>query len=196
MNDVETVERLVSEAHDFAMIVARSATRGARIVADRDELVGAGMEGLVQAARAYSTTSGVPFRYYAARRVRGAIVDELRRRDPLTRSDRARVRRGELEAPVAPASIDVVGETCWLRVDVTTSKKDDRLSPAMLRALASLPAKQRRAVTLTLVRGLTLREAGDVIGLSESGVCRARSAALRRLRALLGEEVTRSTTTA
>jgi DNA-directed RNA polymerase specialized sigma subunit len=43
-------------------------------------------------------------------------------------------------------------------------------------------------VVLSYGRGLTLREIGLQVGLSESGVCRVRARALRRLRAALGEE--------
>ena len=43
-------------------------------------------------------------------------------------------------------------------------------------------------IVLSYGRGLTLREIGLQVGLSESGVCRVRARALRRLRSALGEE--------
>ena len=48
--------------------------------------------------------------------------------------------------------------------------------------LRSLPSLERRVLVLTYGRGMTLREVGARVGLSESGVCRARSRALTRLR--------------
>ncbi|MEO3935400.1 FliA/WhiG family RNA polymerase sigma factor [Dermatophilaceae bacterium Soc4.6] len=58
----------------------------------RDDLTSAGMLALVLAARAFDPTRGVPFAGYAATRVRGAILDELRRVDWASRSVRRRAR--------------------------------------------------------------------------------------------------------
>lgn len=59
----------------------------------RAELASAGYLALVQAARAYDETTGVPFARYAAVRIRGALVDELRGMDWISRGARRRVRR-------------------------------------------------------------------------------------------------------
>ncbi|WP_090031272.1 sigma-70 family RNA polymerase sigma factor [Cellulomonas marina] len=58
----------------------------------RDELTSAGQLALVLASRAYDPTTGVPFARYAALRIRGALVDELRSMDWATRGARHRVR--------------------------------------------------------------------------------------------------------
>lgn len=59
---------------------------------DRAELVSAGSEALVRAARAFDPSLGVPFARYAATRIRGALVDELRSMDWISRGARTRVR--------------------------------------------------------------------------------------------------------
>ena len=59
---------------------------------DRDDLAGAGVEGLVQAADAWREETGVPFGAFARTRVRGAMVDELRRVDWASRGARSRAR--------------------------------------------------------------------------------------------------------
>src|SRR5512132_2526742 len=59
----------------------------------RDDLVSAGMLGLVQAARTFDPTHGVPFDRHAANRIRGALLDELRAIDWASRSVRANARR-------------------------------------------------------------------------------------------------------
>lgn len=58
-----------------------------------DDLVSAGMAALVLAARSFDPAMGVPFGRYAVRRIRGALLDELRSADWATRSLRAKVRR-------------------------------------------------------------------------------------------------------
>lgn len=58
----------------------------------RDDLTSAGLTALVQAAQAYDADRGVPFERYAATRIRGAILDELRSVDWASRSVRRRAR--------------------------------------------------------------------------------------------------------
>ena len=58
----------------------------------RDELVSAGSLALVLAARSYDAQSGVPFARYAALRIKGAILDELRSIDWASRGARRRAR--------------------------------------------------------------------------------------------------------
>jgi len=59
---------------------------------DRDDLRSAGLVALVKAARSFDPTLGVPFTSYAATRVRGALLDELRSIDWATRGVRRRSR--------------------------------------------------------------------------------------------------------
>jgi RNA polymerase sigma factor FliA len=57
-----------------------------------DDLISAGMSALFGAASSFKSELGVPFARFAARRIRGALLDELRSADWATRSLRARVR--------------------------------------------------------------------------------------------------------
>jgi RNA polymerase sigma factor for flagellar operon FliA len=61
----------------------------------RDDLASAGYTALVTAAQAFDTGRGIPFGRFAAMRVRGALLDELRGMDWATRSVRARARRAD-----------------------------------------------------------------------------------------------------
>jgi len=107
-------------------MVADVATRVPRFV-DREELVAAGMLGLTQAARSYDASRGVTFQAFARTRIRGAVLDELRSRDPLSRG--ARRRANQLNA-AALALQDSLGrpptdaETAsHLRMEVTTVRQ-------------------------------------------------------------------------
>jgi RNA polymerase sigma factor for flagellar operon FliA len=53
---------------------------------DVDELVQVGMLGLIEAARGYDPRRGIPFEHFALSRVRGSMLDELRRISDLSRS--------------------------------------------------------------------------------------------------------------
>src|SRR3954468_9666006 len=63
---------------------------------DRDDLISAGMIGLLDAIDKYDSSRGVMFKTYAEMRVRGAILDSLRDLDWAPRSMRRRAR--EIEA--------------------------------------------------------------------------------------------------
>ncbi len=62
---------------------------------DRDELATAGTLGLVEAARRYDESRGVPFDRFAAQRIRGAILDAVRAADWAPRSVRTLARKLE-----------------------------------------------------------------------------------------------------
>ena len=51
-----------------------------------DELIQVGMVGLIEAARAFDPTKGFEFEHFALSRVRGAMLDEVRRQSFLPRS--------------------------------------------------------------------------------------------------------------
>jgi len=72
--------------------VAEMATKVPRHVS-RADLTSAGMEGLAQAARSFDPERGIAFDRYASTRIRGALLDELRRRDWASRSVRSRARK-------------------------------------------------------------------------------------------------------
>lgn len=58
----------------------------------RADLMSAGAMALVRAARSFDDTKGVPFARYASLRIRGALVDELRSMDWVSRGARRRAR--------------------------------------------------------------------------------------------------------
>ena len=75
----------------------------------RDDLTSAGLAALVQASKSFDAERGVPFARYAATRVRGAILDELRGIDWASRSVRRR-RARDLDATRAQLSA-ILGRT-------------------------------------------------------------------------------------
>ncbi|MBV8958131.1 MAG: FliA/WhiG family RNA polymerase sigma factor [Actinobacteria bacterium] len=71
--------------------VAEVAARVPRHVS-RDDLISAGMAGLAHAARNFDPERGIRFDRYAAPRIRGALLDELRHGDWASRSVRRQAR--------------------------------------------------------------------------------------------------------
>jgi RNA polymerase sigma factor FliA len=72
--------------------VVRSVKERVPSMVDAESLQAAAMLGLLQAFDGFDPSKGVPFETYARIRVRGAVQDELRSLDHLTRRQRRRVR--------------------------------------------------------------------------------------------------------
>ncbi|MFQ5591472.1 MAG: FliA/WhiG family RNA polymerase sigma factor [Phycisphaerae bacterium] len=86
---------------DYLPIVRYNAERiGAKLPdeVDQDDLVSAGVFGLIDALEAFDLNRGVKFETYCAQRIRGAILDELRSMDWVPRLVRSRA--GKLERAV------------------------------------------------------------------------------------------------
>jgi RNA polymerase sigma factor for flagellar operon FliA len=72
--------------------VARQLARRLHDKVDLDELVSAGSIGLMQAAASYEAARGLTFSTYAVPRIRGSMLDELRRHDHMSRGARRKQR--------------------------------------------------------------------------------------------------------
>ena len=184
-------DRIIAHLQFARAVASRSIDPRCR-GADREDLIAWGLVGLVQAARRYRGDRGASFGAYAARRVRGQVLDALRERDPLTRSARRAFRSAQRASeegggaagrvptpPYVEVSLDRIGDIAQGQRSPT--RRDDRWS-VVAHALRDLPPLERRVLVLSYGRGLTLREIGLEIGLSESGVCRLRARALERVR--------------
>ena len=90
--DAAARERLLAEHLGLVHFVARQVSRGISVEADFDELVSAGTIGLVNALESFDTGRGLAFSTFAAPRIRGAMLDELRRQDRVPRSVRRKAR--------------------------------------------------------------------------------------------------------
>lgn len=72
--------------------VARKLAAHLSTAANLDEMVSAGALGLVQAVDSFDQRRGLSFSTYAVPRIRGAILDELRKQDHVPRNVRRRTR--------------------------------------------------------------------------------------------------------
>src|SRR5436190_9233864 len=91
----ERIERdqMIAEHVDVARRISRRFARRCPGWVSRDDLVGAAMLGLTEAAERYDASRGEPFVSFAEKRIRGAVQDELRRGDILPRRVRKLSRR-------------------------------------------------------------------------------------------------------
>lgn len=81
-------DRLVLNHLSLVRKVAVGLVRRLPAQVEMNELIGEGVVGLLDAARRYRPSSGVPFEAFAARRVRGSMLDALRAADTASRRTR------------------------------------------------------------------------------------------------------------
>jgi len=122
-------------------LVRRLAFRMARRLppnVDVNDLIGAGTEGLLRAVQCYDAERFPHFEPYAKTRIRGAIVDELRASDSLTRYGRSRM--GEITAAIRA-----------LQQELGRQPEDDEIAKRL-----NMPLDQYQRVAGDLMRGPAL----------------------------------------
>ena len=90
--DQSARERLLTAHLSLVHHVARQVSRSLANNFDFDELLSAGTIGLMSALDSFDVSRGLAFSTFAVPRIRGAILDELRRQDHVPRSVRRKTR--------------------------------------------------------------------------------------------------------
>ena len=114
--------QLITDHAEVARRIALKMARRCPTWIQREDLVAAGMLGLTEAAQRYDGTRAEPFLPFAEQRIRGAILDELRRGDLLPRRVRQIARRiaskiNALETAGETASEAKLAEAMGVSVD-------------------------------------------------------------------------------
>jgi RNA polymerase sigma factor for flagellar operon FliA len=170
-------------------IVRHAATRLLRRLPSMvryDDLYSAGLTALVEASHRFDARRGVEFRTYAKHRVYGAMLDELRRLDTVSRDRRRAIREGteSPDALPAPRLVDIAAAAAV--VDPTPSAEDEldrrRAMQRMRDAEAMLPPRLRLVLRLRVDEGWTLREIAEHLGVTEARACQLVAEVVRRLR--------------
>lgn len=159
-------------------------------LAAQDDLVAAGMAALFNVLRhgkLNPRTEG--FGFYLRVRLRGAMLDELRRRDFLPRRTR---KRGEVsEADETARTVVSLEDLSVSRERAAVSQtQDSPLDQAeaaatrtrLLRAVAALPDRERLIITMHYLEGVRFKEIGSLLGVSEPRISQLHSRAMDALR--------------
>jgi RNA polymerase sigma factor FliA len=104
-------DRLIHEHVDVARRISMRMARRCPEWIARDDLAAAALLGLTEAAERYDVTRNEPFLSFAEKRIRGAVLDELRRGDIMPR----RVR--QLARKIGATIQDVERSTCGAASD-------------------------------------------------------------------------------
>jgi len=187
-----------------------------------DDLIQAGLIGLLDAARHYRETAGASFETYAGIRIRGSILDEIRKNNWAPRSVYRKARmiamavrelenqlgRSASDEEIASALNLAIGEYHQLLSEsnshvlfsLENSFEKEPLSAqegppglvekedfrkALAEKIGTLPSREQTVLSLYYEEELTLREIGEIVGVSECRVSQIHAQAAHRLRARL-----------
>jgi RNA polymerase sigma factor FliA len=91
--DTSSFERVLEDYLPQVRAIVDQMKRKLPQTVEVDELYSIGVTGLIAAARNYSPSKAGSFASYASTRIRGAILDELRRSDWMSRGKRSKAKR-------------------------------------------------------------------------------------------------------
>ena len=166
--DLEAREQLLSQHLGLVHHIARQIAERVPDGVELDDLVSAGALGLVLALESFEPARGLAFSTYATPRIRGSILDDLRSRDWVPRSVRAKSRKiqaavAELEAVLGrspePAEVAKV-----IGIDVATYWKwqEDTENAVLLPLDGPIGMRDHESATLEETLGDPSARVADV----------------------------------
>jgi RNA polymerase sigma factor FliA len=136
---------------DLVDLIARQVAREVGRAAELDDLRSLGHIGLLEAARRFDEGRGVTFRRFANYRVRGAMLDGVRKSAPLPRRAHARIRALEAALLVAQTAAD----------NTTTSSLPNPDAEAAERKLTEHLADMATAMAIGLLAKPAIGDEGE-----------------------------------
>ncbi|MEL6329511.1 MAG: sigma-70 family RNA polymerase sigma factor [Planctomycetota bacterium] len=152
-----------------------------------DDVVAYGMLGLAEASASFDSAHGVKFGTFAHHRVRGSILDGLRKNSWFSSAafesgDMADDEPGAKRAGPARTAFDDPVDT---RSGGGTGAERAELLHRLDRALAQLPPSSKELITYCYIGGMPLARAAELMGFSRSWASRLHEKALGELRTLM-----------
>ncbi len=167
---------------------------------DYDDLVSAGVVGLLCAVDRFDQSRNVKFKTYAEFRIRGAMIDELRDLDILTRGRRQKVKESEEKAYHCSHQVTAPSEGEFGRVlsfedavikrqirnntnldaslDSAITNSDNEL---LAKAMGELGEREGKILKLYYYEEKTLRQIGQSMGLCQARVSQLHGEAKSKL---------------
>lgn len=225
-------EQIVKKHIPLVKYIASRVIIGKTKYVEYEDLISYGMLGLMDALGKYDATKGMRFSSYASIRIKGAMIDELRRNSPISKGAMDKLNRyneaieklqkslyreptnheiakelgitinevARIENNINYISVVSLEDLIFSEDDdmpLSGTIKDNR-SPSpegaleekeqieyLALGLDSVKEKDKLVLTLYYFEGLTLKEIGNILSVSESRVCQLHSRALINLRKAL-----------
>ncbi len=231
--DQQERDKLIEDHIDLVHYIVGRVTVTLPDSVDREDLVSAGIIGLIKAVDRFDPERGVKFATYASTVIRGEVMESLRARDWAPRGLRRQGREiartiGELETQLgyAPSDEEIAkalqrevekyhqglgeisgamllsleemiearphleaeplkpGQDASYRSPASTVEQAE-IQQMIAQAIEQLPEREKHIVALYYQEELTLREIGEVLGVTESRICQIHAQAISRLHGYL-----------
>lgn len=193
---------LITRHQHMVLGLANRLRRELCLRGDLDDLIAFGFGGLLEAHHRFDPTRGIRFQTFAYHRVRGAMLDGVRKMAVLPRRAHERLRAADETTPTAaPRGLD----KAFMRISAGLTAatplqgrhRDQSPESALLRTealrrlLAAIPAltpRQRLLIRGHYFEGRSIDAIGQELGISKSWASRLHTQALRQLRAAVDAE--------
>lgn len=222
-------EKFIESYIPLVKYIASRVIIGKTKYVEYEDLVGYGMLGLMDAFKKFDESKGMKFSTYASIRIRGAMIDEIRKNSPVSKTIMDKLNRfnnaieelqrnllreptteeickklnikpedvSEIERYINYISVVSLDEVIFSEDDDIKIMGiiEDQNSPSpekhledkeevevLHEAIELLNDKDKTVLSLYYYEGLTLKQIGAVLEVSESRVCQLHSRAIRNLR--------------
>lgn len=190
---------LTEDQHAMVRALAVRLRRELSLAGEFEDLVAYGFGGLLEAKRKFDASRGVRFKTFAYHRVRGAMLDGVRKMAPLSKRAADAVRAYDCSPrTAAPTPLD----RAFTRISASLTSAtplhgrygdqdpeavllQQESVTCLLRALPRLPDRHRLVVQRRYFEGRTLDDVALELGISKSWASRIHGQALAKLRAEL-----------
>jgi RNA polymerase sigma factor for flagellar operon FliA len=198
---------------------------------DYEDLLSFGVFGLLDAVDRFDLSKGFSFQTFAVPRIRGAVLDELRKYDWISRTGREKLQKfnkavekvlqdkGSLhdvwvmqemgvDEKIYKETLELASRSYIVSLDEVIALEDgdvnlegvlsdgdyERASSALENeddvnrikaALSQLPERETQVISFYYYEGLTLKEIGQILGVTESRISQIHGKAIAALRALI-----------
>jgi RNA polymerase sigma factor for flagellar operon FliA len=197
---------------------------------DYEDLLSFGVFGLLDAVERFDLSKGFSFQTFAVPRIRGAVLDELRKYDWLSRTSREKVQKlnraiekvlqdkgrlldewvmqeMDVDEKIYKETLELASRSYIISLDEVVALEDGDVNldgiiaddgegiisalesqddvERIKTALAALPQKEMQVISFYYYEGLTLKEIGRILGVTESRVSQIHGQAIATLRVLI-----------
>ena len=197
-------EQLIIEYAQLVRLVAGRLSMYLGHNVEYDDLVSYGIFGLIDAIDKFNLEKNVKFETYASLRIRGAILDQIRKMDWIPRTVRQRQRKideaiknielrtgktandADLAKELSISEDELCSWQSQLKVtNVVSLDEFDESGPEPV-MLDNLTEKERRVIELYYYEDLTLKEISNILEVSESRVSQLHTKGLIKMRKVMG----------
>ncbi|PPK49519.1 RNA polymerase sigma-28 (SigD/FliA/WhiG) subunit [Clostridium algidicarnis DSM 15099] len=229
LENLEIKEEMVKEYTPLVKYLASRVIIGKSKYIDYEDLLSCGMIGLMDAFNKFDESKGMKFSSYASIRIKGSMIDEIRKNAPISKTAMDKLNRynravdmlqnklmrepdvNEISKELGISIHDIVEiENSINYISMVSLENlvfyeedemnlmgsiEDKLSPSpsdmleekekleyLVKGLDLLKEKDKLVLSLYYYEGLTLKEIGKVLEVSESRVCQLHTRAIVNLK--------------